>query len=88
MSDRYRLCSGWPGGDSQSFVGLFLRGQQTSSHINYKEEYIMIRNILGDIIPNDVEPIGCACRCECPRTREAMFSAGYMTWEYGSDTVA
>lgn len=48
----------------------------------------MIRNILGDIIPNDVEPIGCACRCECPRTREAMFSAGYMTWEYGSDTVA
>lgn len=27
----------------------------------------MIRNILGDIIPSDVEPIdpGCSCGCQC-----------------------
>jgi len=26
----------------------------------------MIMNILGDVIPNDIEPIdGCRCGCEC-----------------------
>lgn len=43
----------------------------------------MIMDILGDIIPYDIEPIdGCRCGCECS-TKTGLHSAADTGWDRG-----